>query len=275
MAKEAKAVETIEVAPQKTVKVKTVEQKPSKPKWEIKDRIYYLKGNSSPLTLTIPSRHTRKHALIYFDKETGVQKELRYATNQDSPFVEEQKGESTLGHIMFKNGSLQVPKENQNLQKLLSLYHPRKGHVYAEFKPEVVATDEIEEINFEIEALLAAKQMDIDQAESVLRVEKGSAVSEMSSKEIKRDLLLMAKKNPAGFIAIANDENVGLRNVGIKAVEQGIIKISQDQRTFHWGTNDRKLMTIPFDEQPYSALAAWFKTDEGVEVFKTINKKLQ
>jgi hypothetical protein len=117
--------------------------------------------------------------------------------------------------------------------------------------------------------------MDIDQAESVLRVEKGSAVSEMSSKEIKRDLLLMAKKNPAGFIAIANDENVGLRNVGIKAVEQGIIKISQDQRTFHWGTNDRKLMTIPFDEQPYSALAAWFKTDEGVEVFKTINKKLQ
>jgi hypothetical protein len=97
----------------------------------------------------------------------------------------------------------------------------------------------------------------------------------MSSKEIKRDLLLMAKKNPASFLAIANDENVGLRNVGIKAVEQGIIKISQDQRTFHWGSNDRKLMTIPFDEQPYSALAAWFKTDEGVEVFKTINKKLQ
>ncbi len=38
MAKEAKAVETTEVAPQKTVKVKTVEQKPSKPEWEIKTR---------------------------------------------------------------------------------------------------------------------------------------------------------------------------------------------------------------------------------------------
>ena len=168
-----------------------------------------------------------------------------------------------------------VPKQKQNLQKLLSLYHPRKGHVYAEFKPEVVATDEIDEINFEIEALLAAKQMEVDEAEYVLRVEKGYAVSTMSSKEIKRDLLLMAKRNPAGFLAIANDENVGLRNVGIKAVEQGIIKISQDQRTFHWGTNDRKLMTVPFDEQPYSALAAWFKTDECVDVFKTINKKLQ
>ena len=85
----------------------------------------------------------------------------------------------------------------------------------------------------------------------------------------------MAKKNPHAFMAIANDENVGLRNVGIKAVELGIIKLSQDQRTFNWGSNDRKLFTVPFDENPYSALAAWFKTDEGVEVYKTVEKKLQ
>ena len=88
-------------------------------------------------------------------------------------------------------------------------------------------------------------------------------------------LLLMAKKNPGAFLSIANDENVGLRNTAIRAVEQHIVKLSQDQRTFHWGSNDRKLLTVPFDENPYSAMAAWFKTDEGVEVFKTIEKKLQ
>lgn len=245
------------------------------PKWEIKDRTYFLRNNLSPLTYTLGTRHSRRYPLLHFDEKSGEQRELRYATNQNSPFVDEQKGEVTLGHVIFEEGMLFVPKEKQNLQKLLSLYHPRKDNMYQEFKAEEKATDEIDEINFEIEALLAAKQMDVDHAESVLRVEKGSAVSEMSSKEIKRDLLLMAKKNPVGFIAIANDENVGLRNVGIKAVEQGIVKISQDQRTFHWGSNDRKLMTVPFDEQPYSALAAWFKTDEGVDVFKTIQKKLQ
>ena len=126
MAKEAKAVETTEVAPQKTVKAKTVEQKPSKPEWEIKDRIYYLTGNKSPLTLKIPGRHTKKHALLYFDTTTGRQREIRYATNQDSPLVDEQKGEVTLGHIMFMEGTLKVPKQQQNLQKLLSLYHPLK-----------------------------------------------------------------------------------------------------------------------------------------------------
>ena len=120
-----------------------------------------------------------------------------------------------------------------------------------------------------------AKQLDIDHAEAILRVEKGSSVSSMSSKEIKRDLLLMAKKNPHAFMAIANDENVGLRNTAIIAVEQGILKLSQDQRTFHWASNDRKLMTVPFDEHPYSALAAFFKTDEGLEVFKKLTKKIK
>ena len=44
-----------------------------------------------------------------------------------SPFKDEQEGEATLGHIMFREGSLFVPKQNQQLQKLLSLYHPLKG----------------------------------------------------------------------------------------------------------------------------------------------------
>jgi hypothetical protein len=97
----------------------------------------------------------------------------------------------------------------------------------------------------------------------------------MSSKEIKRDLLLLARRNPALFLDLANDENVPLRNLAIRASEVGIIKLSQDQRTFTWGENGRKLMTVPFDENPYSAMAAFFKTDEGVEIFKAIEKKLK
>ena len=97
----------------------------------------------------------------------------------------------------------------------------------------------------------------------------------MSSKEIKRDLLLFAKNNPDLFISLANDENVELRNFAIKAREAAIINLSADQRTFTWGSNGRKLMNVPFDENPYSAIAAWFKTDEGVEVFKSIEKRLK
>ena len=95
----------------------------------------------------------------------------------------------------------------------------------------------------------------------------------MSSKEFKRDLLIFAKRNPSLFLDLINDENVLLRNLGIRATEMGILKLSADQRTFTWGSNGRKLLNVPFDEHPYSALAAWFKTDEGMEVFTSIEKR--
>jgi hypothetical protein len=274
MAKKATA-EKVEVATQETA-VKTAKEtkKPLKPEWEIKDRVYFLKNNKSPLTDTIPGRHTRKHALLYFDEKTGKSREIRYATNQDSPFVDEQKGEVTLGHIIFRDGDLKVPKEKQSLQKLLSLYHPLKGKKYEEFSAVEQAEDDLDILDLQIDALNAAREMDIDQAEAILRVELGSKVSNMSSKELKRDLMLFARNNPSLFMDLANDDNVQLRNVAIVATEMGIIKLSQDQRTFNWGSNGRKLMTVPFDENPYSAMAAYFKTDEGVEVFRSIEKKL-
>ena len=250
-------------------------KKPVEITWEVKDRIYYLKGDETPLTLTIPSKHTKKHALLYFDEDLKKQKEIRYATNQDSCFVDEQKGEATIGHITFENGDLRVSKEKQNLQKLLSLYHPLRNKLYAEFDAVEVAEDELDILELQVEALNAAMAIEVDQAEAILRVEIGSKVSEMSSKEIRRDLLLFARNNPSLFIELANDENVQLRNLAIRAVELGIMTLSQDQRTFNWASNNKKLMTIPFDENPYSAMAAFFKTDEGIEVFKSIEKKIK
>ena len=275
MAKKVKAEENIEVAPQPTVAKKAPVQKPQKPEWEYKDRTYILKGRKTPLVYAMNSKHSQKKPLLYFDKELGYQRELRYATNQPTPFVDEQKGTSTLGRIMFRDGTLTVRKEDVTLQKLLSLYHPYKDKVYTEFDPVQVSTNELDWIELEFKALSLAREMDITEAEGVLRTEFGSKVTELSSSELKRDLLIFAKRNPGLFIELATDENVQLRNVGARAVEQGILRLSQDQRTFTYGESNRKLMTVPFDEHPYSALAAFFKTDEGMEVYKALIKKLK
>jgi hypothetical protein len=275
MAKKATAEETIEVAPQPTSAKNAPVKKPVKPSWEIKDRLYTLKGNQAPLVYTIPSKHTPKHSLLYFDESLGYQREIKYATNQASPFVDEQKGPATLGRIVFRSGALRVPKENQILQKILSLYHPLKDKIYEEYNPVQDAVNELDWIEAEIEALNLAKALNVDELEAILRVEFGNRTSNLSSSELKRDALIFAKRKPLLFIELANDDNVQLRNFGIKAVEARIIKLSQDQRTFTYGDGDRKLMTVPFDENPYSALAAWFKTDEGVEVYKAIEKRLK
>ena len=87
--------------------------------------------------------------------------------------------------------------------------------------------------------------------------------------------MIFAKRNPVLFIQLATDDSLQLRNTGAKAVEAGILQLSGDQRTFTYGDGKRKLMTVPFDEHPYSALASYFKTDAGMEVYKTILKKLK
>jgi hypothetical protein len=248
--------------------------KKTKPDWEIKDRRYYLLNGKSPVSYVIPSKHTARKPLLYFDPKTNMQREIRYASNQNSVFVDEQEGTVTLAHITFEDGVLAVEKQNQALQKLLSLYHPLKGLIYQEHDAVEVAEDNLDEFELEFEAMTAARSMDIDFAEAIMRAEIGSEVSKMSSTELKRDLFIFAKKNPSLFLELANDENVQLRNIAIRASEMGIINLSQDQRTFTWGSNGRKLMTVPFDEHPYSAMAAYFKTDEGMEVFSSIEKKL-
>ena len=272
MAKKQETKKEVEVPVVETPVVETPKPKkvePKKPTWEIKDRVYYLKGDKKPLSRSIKSAN-----VYWFDKEKGFERELKYCENQQTCFVDEMKGDQRLSHIVFRNGALLVPKEKTILQKLLSLYHPTRDILYEEWKPSVVAASEIEVLEMEADAILMARQLDIDMAEAIMRVEKGSKVSEMSSKELKRDLLLFARNNPALFLELAADDNVQLRNFGIKAVELGIIKLSSDQRNFLWGSNNRTIMTVPFDEHPYTALAHWFKTDEGMEIYSNIEKRL-
>tara|TARA_R100001015_G_C4563459_1_gene122864 strand:+ start:122 stop:841 length:720 start_codon:yes stop_codon:yes gene_type:complete len=238
------------------------------------DKVYLLKGAQQPPVVTLQSKHTRRKPLLYFDKEKGHQQELRYATNQKSPFVEEQKGVATLGHITFRSGKLIVPDTKPNLIKFLEL-HPLNGTLFFEYKPVEIATNQVDAIELEFNALSLAKKLEIDDLEAIMRVELGSKVRKMSSKEIKRDALMFAKRKPAAFIELAGDDNVQLRNVGIKAVEADIIKLSNDNRKFTWASNGRKLFTVPFEEHPYSALAAWLKTDEGLEVLKSLEKRLK
>ena len=262
-------VEETVVMEQPKVKATKIEAKPKKDKWEIKDRVYYLRNDKKPLSYSIRSAN-----LFWFDENAGYEREIKYCQNQRTVFVDEMKGEQRLEHIVFRSGALFVEKEKTTLQKFLSIYHPHKDKLYYEYNPVAVAESQLDWLEFEVEALGIAKDMDVDMAEAIMRVEKGSQVSKMSSKELKRDLLLFAKNNPKLFLELTADDNVQLRNFGIKATEAGIIRLSNDQRYFKWSSNDRKIMTVPFDEHPYSALAAWFKTDEGMEIYANIEKRL-
>jgi len=268
--KTQEVVEQPQVVEQQTQETEVAEKpQPKENKWEIKDRVYYLRKGLKPLTYSLRSSN-----IHYFDEEAGYERELKLTSNQRTCFVDEMKGDQRLEHIVFRNGVLAVPRNKVTLQKLLSLYHPHRDLMFYEYKAEVIADTQLDWLEFEADALMAAKNLDIDMAEAVMRAEIGSNVSNLSSKELRRDLMVFAKADPNLFLELVTDENIQLRNFGIKATEKGIIKLSPDQRTFSWGSTSRKLMNVPFDEHPYSALAAWFKTDEGMEIYSNIEKRL-
>jgi hypothetical protein len=241
--------------------------------WEIKDRTYVLTGNRSPISWTIQTKHTARKPLLYFDEATGINREIRYATNQRSLFVDEQDGAVTLSHVMFLDGVLYVPKEEQNLQKLLSLYHPERNKLWEEIDEVQEAEDEIDVLELELEALNLVNEIDIEHLEAIMRTELGSTVASLSSKELKRDAYRFAKSQPVLFLELVQDEDIKLRNLANRAVEVGILQLTDDNTVFKFA-NGKKVLTVPFEQHPYAALAQYFKTDEGVDLMKSITKKL-
>jgi hypothetical protein len=248
---------------------KTKQKKQTVVKPVYKDKLYELTINETPIVYILKSK-----GILWFDPEKGYEREVKYCPNQKTIFADEMKGVERLEHVAFREGKLFVPKEKQTLQKFLDI-HPLNGKKFEEFNPVQIAEEDLDVLELELEAMNTAQKIDIDHAEAILRSDLGNEVSKMTSKELKRDLLIFARNNPKLFLELANDENINIRNMGIKAVENNIITLSSDQRTFEWASTGRKLITVPFDENPYSALAAWFKTDEGVEVYQTIEKKLK
>lgn len=241
--------------------------------WELRDRIYVLKGGATPVNYILRSRHHINKPLQYFDGT--MSRSLRYASNQTSIFEDEQMGDVTLPAIIFKDGKLIVPKENTLLQKFLSIYHPDLGRVYFEFNANESAKEEVQNVELELEAMTLAKDMDIENLEAIARVAIDGNVSEMASNEIRRDMLIYARNNPEEFIELTNDENITLRNAAVRAVEMGVIKIGDDQRTVSWVKGKKgKIITVPYGENVYSALAVYFKTDEGLDVLQKITNQL-
>lgn len=207
---------------------------PSEKEFEFKDRIYLLKGSATPITHMLRSKHSQSKPLLYFDQDTRSNKALRWSDNQSSPFIDEQDGYAVSTPIIFENGVLRVKKEQVELQKFLSIYHPDNGSVYHEFDAEEKAAEEYDELTSKLEAQIAAKEMPIEELEAIARVLLKGKVDKMTSSELRRDMLIYAGRNPKEFTSLMNDDSVKFRNIAIRAVQLDIIRISTDGRTVNW-----------------------------------------
>ena len=237
-------------------------------------KIYILKREVAPLSYILASQHSRRFPLLHFDEETGVNRPLRYARNQRTAFMDDQDGNAILEPIIFEDGFLTVEKENQVLQQFLAL-HPGNGKVFSELDKAKEAQELVDDMQIEIDALLAAREMSLETKLAVARVLFGTQVENMSSAEINRDVLYFAKNNPHNLLEILDDPNLEIQNNIAQFISGGFLTLDPKSIYMKSGKTNRKLLSLPFGEDPMYILSSWMQSDEGLETYKSLCKKIK
>lgn len=232
--------------------------------WVVKARTYVLAGDASPPLRQIRTRHQYDNHLMVFDEGKKVNRELRYASNQKSPFVDEQADKDVrVEHIFFKDGMLFTNREDIAMQQFLSVT-PDNGIIFLELKPESEAEEQVEDFEVRAIAYDIVKNASLDTIAAYMYTEIDDAVFLTTSKELKRDLYVVADGAPEHLIAMADDKSTELKYIARKAVKFDILTIADNGRTIKWTKNGRKVLAVSMEETPYSALAAYFLTDDGI-----------
>lgn len=237
-------------------------------------KTYKLKSEASPLNYMLSSRNSTRFPLLWFDEEKGINKPLRYARNQKTPFEDEQDGNAILEPIVFEDGFLFVPKENQILQEFLS-YHPQKDFVFQEVDAAKDANEQVEWMDYVLQAQVTAHDLTIEKLSSLGRVIFGQKADKMSTAELKRDMMVYAQQDPQDFLDTINDPMVELQDEVVQFVSAGLLMINDKKVNFNLPGNKKKLMTVPFGEDAHYILASYMQSDEGLEVYKLLKKHLK
>jgi hypothetical protein len=240
---------------------------------QVKDRVFILKEEKAPLSYTLPSRNTKRFSLLHFDGTTN--RALRYSRNQKSVFEDEQDDKAILEPIVFEDGTLMVPATNPILGKFLDL-HPLNGQLFEEVNHEKDAVMDIEALNIELDAQIAARNMSLETMESVGRLIYGAVIDGMTSQELKRDVLLYARNYPIQFLEMINDPDLEETAMASKALSSGLFAMRNNNREiwFNMPGNKRKLMNIQPGDDPVSVLSTFFESEEGKPIAEMVQSKL-
>jgi hypothetical protein len=234
------------------------------------DKVYKLR-NESPLSYTLASRNHPRFPLMWFDEKNNVNRALRYASNQKSPFEDEQDGNAILEPIIFEDGMLTVPKTNPALQAFLH-YHPMNGRVFHEVDKEKDAIEEVKDLNIEVDALIEARQLTLDQLEMMTRVIFGKDPSTISTAELKRDILVYARNEPRDFLQVLNDPELKYISKIRSFFENRLLVLRNSDKEiwFNTSTNKKKMCTVPYGIDPYDFAGQYLQSDEGLDGLKML-----
>lgn len=241
-----------------------------------KTTTFLLMGKKSPVSFILQSRDLPTKRLLYYDEVKKKNRSLRYSSNQNSPFQDEQDDNSIMEPIIFEDGSLIVPETNPVLLEFLKL-HPSNGDLFYEWDPQKDAEEKLNMENLILDAKIEARSLSPDKMASVIRIFTGKNTEKMSLNELKWEVMNIAEYYTEEFMNAINDPELAVDDMAFRAIKDGYVSVRNGGRDVHYNLKDNKkrMFSVPMGESAESALAAWMQSDDGQDFYMFLTKEYQ
>ncbi len=259
----------------------------SKNKQKFVDKSYRLSDDRSGESFLLKTGKNRK--LLVFDEDKGFNRPIRHCPNEKSIFIDEQSDHALVDPIIFQFGQLEVPYKNQLTQKFLAS-HPDNvangGSWFEEINDEIEAGEAIEQE----ELILDIKQVIRDKAkedDGIYALEMVAAVlldsvvkaGDMGKEELKRVIYQEVDRNPfyfvddEGEVNIFDDESLQRKYLTLRALKDGILKKSANNKSIMWTKGKKVIATAPQGLDLIDYFADFLSTDDGILVLEEIKRR--
>jgi hypothetical protein len=208
-----------------------------------------------------------------FDKEQNKVRQIRYAPNEPSIYVEDQSEHAQREHIVFRDKMLFVPIEKPNLLQFL-LSHPDNrangGGLFEMIDKSRSAEEDLEREFTQFDAISMVRDKDISE---LLPVAMFLGINtKRKSAEIRRDLLMDAKKSPARFVELFDNPQVKCKSAVMQAVEFQILREKADG--MYWFDSNRLIITAAAGLDPVDVMSRFCLTEKGAPVYDRLLEEL-
>jgi hypothetical protein len=240
------------------------------------DRQYKLKGKAAPLEYVLPTRNTHRFALLYYDDKERVNKSLRYARNQRTPFEEEQDTHAIIEPVIFENGFLSVPRTNPLLQWFLDL-HPLNGTTFLQVNKKLEAEAELELMDIQDQADESAKKLTNEKRREIGRVLFGTKAKQWTEKELLVQTRKYAQRSPKDFLKLIADPEIKEKSFVHQLFDEKLVVVKfEDQICLNLKTSKEKILEIPkkSSKTKEQLVADFLTTSDGEIYLEQLQKEL-
>ena len=256
-------------------------------KKKLKTKEYRLTDDRSGLAFVLKTGKRRN--LLVFDEDKGISRPIRHCPNEPTIYADKQSEFALVEPIIFMHGYLEVDSKSQVTQQFLD-NHPDNvdngGSWFEEVNDEKEAAHDLEMDELKIDIYNAVRKKANEdggeyELEAVVAVLTGSVqeASEMGIKSLKRRIYQEIDNNPmyfaddSGNVTIFEDDYVNRRYFVLRAIKEGVIKKSVNNKSIVWVRGNTMIATAPRGLELVEYFTDFLATEEGMLVSDEIKNR--